>query len=397
MEQNLSPKNNPKHDNINGFKRFVVVKNKAKTKKVKHTDPGVSIIERMIVGLRVENVAIDRINLRIEKVKIKEFEELVMALKFYAKGDKLKALSDLKEDEDDLFHIRELEKLGGTDYRYNLYLSEGRTSDGAVYVGYKHNSARLGDTYDLKVELNPSKCNKAQESLLKALHHKLSDKVVRLVEFDVAIDIQHRTSNVYIINKSGKLPSSYDTTRYFGQKHTNGYLKLYDKLKEQKLSVSPQGSLYLTRVEFTLRPNDNTGLIYKDLEKYKFNLDKCYDIGLLDGITDITVKCMALALTHGHIKRSELPRKQKDEIKNELDKINNKLMIDKLLNDKWESLLNSVGDWFGLSRNYTKNYALFGTEQRDLTEEEQLLFESLLDFNNKKGHKKSLTESANLS
>ncbi len=437
LEQNLSPKNNPKHDNINGFKRFVVVKNKAKTKKVKHTDPGVSIIERMIVGLKVENVAIDRINLRIEKVKIKEFEELVMALKFYAKGDKLKVLNDLKEDEDDLFHIRELEKLGGTDYRYNLYLSEGRTSDGAVYVGYKHNSARLGDTYDLKVELNPSKCNKAQDSLLKALHHKLSDKVVRLVEFDVAIDIQHRTSNVYIINKSGKLPSSYDTTRYFGQKHTNGYLKMYDKLKEQRLEISPtsnvyiinksgklpssydttryfgqkhtngylkmydklkeqrleispKGSLYLTRIEFTLRPNDNTGLIYKDLEKYKFNLDKCYDIGLLDGINDITVKCMALALTHGHIKRSELPRKQKEEIKSELDKIDNKLTIDKLLNDKWESLLDSVSDWFGLSKNYTKNYALFGTEQRDLTEEEQLLFESFLDFNNKKEHKKRL-------
>lgn len=397
LEQNLSPKNNPKHDNINGFKRFVVVKNKAKTKKVKHTDPGVSILERMIVGLRVENVAIDRINLRIEKVKIKEFEELVMALKFYAKGDKLKVLNDLKEDEDDLFHIRELEKLGGTDYRYNLYLSEGRTSDGAVYVGYKHNSARLGDTYDLKVELNPSKCNKAQESLLKALHHKLGDKVVRLVEFDVAMDLQHRTSNVYIINKSGKLPSSYDTTRYFGQKHTNGYLKMYDKLKEQRLEISPKGSLCLTRIEFTLRPNDNTGLIYKDLEKYKFNLDKCYDIGLLDGINDITVKCMALALTHGHIKRSELPRKQKEEIKSELDKIDNKLTIDKLLNDKWESLLDSVSDWFGLSKNYTKNYAIFGTEQRELTEEEQLLFESLLDFNSKKEHKKSLTESANLS
>lgn len=392
MEQNLSPKNNPKHDNINGFKRFVVVKNKAKTKKVKHTDPGVSIIERMIVGLRVENVAIDRINLRIEKVKIKEFEELVMALKFYAKGDKLKVLNDLKEDEDDLFHIRELEKLGGTDYRYNLYLSEGRTSDGAVYVGYKHNSARLGDTYDLKVELNPSKCNKAQESLLKALHHKLGDKVVRLVEFDVAMDLQHRTSNVYIINKSGKLPSSYDTTRYFGQKHTNGYLKMYDKLKEQRLEISPKGSLYLTRIEFTLRPNDNTGLIYQDLEKYKFSLDKCYDIGLLDGINDITVKCMALALTHGHIKRSELPRKQKEEIKSELDKIDNKLTIDKLLNDKWESLLDSVSDWFGLSKNYTKNYAIFGTEQRELTEEEQLLFESLLDFNNKKGIKKGLTK-----
>lgn len=390
MEQNLSPKNNPKHDNINGFKRFVVVKNKAKTKKVKHTDPGVSILERMIVGLRVENVAIDRINLRIEKVKIKEFEELVMALKFYAKGDKLKVLNDLKEDEDDLFHIRELEKLGGTDYRYNLYLSEGRTSDGAVYVGYKHNSARLGDTYDLKVELNPSKCNKAQESLLKALHHKLGDKVVRLVEFDVAIDLQHKASDIYVINKSGKLPSSYDTTRYFGQKHTNGYLKLYDKLKEQKLSVSHEGSPHLTRVEFTLRPKDNTGMIYQELKQYQFDLDKSYDIGSLDMIDDITVKCMAISLTYGHIKRAELPRRQKDLITKELTRVGNKLRIDKLLNKHWNDLLNSVSQWFGESKDYTKNYAVFGTEQRELTEDERLLFESFLDFNNKKEHKKSL-------
>ncbi len=233
-----------------------------------------------------------------------------------------------------------------------------------------------------------------------------------------------------VINKSGKLPSSYDTTRYFGQKHTNGYLKLYDKLKEQKLSVSPQGSPHLTRVEFTLRPKDNTGMIYQELQQYRFDLDKSYDIGSLDVIDDITVKCMAISLTYGHIKRAELPRRQKDLITKELTRVGNKLRIDKLLNkhwvkcmaisltyghikraelprrqkdlitkeltrvgnklriDKllnkhWNGLLNSVSQWFGESKDYTKNYAVFGTEQRELTEDERLLFESFLDFNNK--------------
>ena len=346
--------------------------------------------------MKIENVAIDRINLRIEKVKFKEFEQLEMSLKHQQKGGKLKAFSDYQDTEDDLFHMRKLEKLGGADYRYNLYLDDG-SSGGAVYIAYRHNSAKPSEQYDLKIEFNPSKSNKAQESLFKVMARTLKLKIVRLVEFDVAMDLQHKASDIYVINKSGKLPSSYDTTRYFGQKHTNGYLKLYDKLKEQKLSVSPQGSPHLTRVEFTLRPKDNTGMICQELKQYRFDLDKSYDIGSLDVIDDITVKCMAISLTYGHIKRAELPRRQKDLITKELARVGNKLRIDKLLNKHWDDLLKGISQWFGESKDYTKNYAIFGTEQRELTEEEQLLFESLLDFNNKKEHKKSLTESANLS
>ncbi len=77
-------------------------------------------------------------------------------------------------------------------------------------------------------------------------------------------------------------------------------------------------------------------------------------------------------------------------ITKELAKVSNKLRIDKLLNRHWSDLLDGISQWFGESKDYTTNYAIFGTEQRDLTEEEKLLFESFLDFNNKKEYKKSL-------
>ncbi|MBC9704293.1 MAG: hypothetical protein H9W81_04600, partial [Enterococcus sp.] len=105
--------------------------------------------------MKIENVAIDRINLRIEKVKFKEFEQLEMSLKHQQKGGKLKVLSDYQDNENDLFHMRKLEKLGGADYRYNLYLDDG-SSGGAVYIAYKHNSAKPSEQYDLKIEFNPS-------------------------------------------------------------------------------------------------------------------------------------------------------------------------------------------------------------------------------------------------
>lgn len=335
----------------------------------------------------IENVAVDRVNLRIEKVTIKEFEQLDMRLQHLRHDSKLVLLAKRLDKEQGLFHIRTQEKLGGADYRYNIYLSEHDTTDGAIFIGYKHNSAKAGEYYDMKVEFNPNKANKVQVYLLQALESFINTKVVRMVECDIAIDIPYKPSDVYVVNKTGKLPSSCDTTRYFGQKHTDGYLKLYDKLKEQKLGVSSQGSENLTRIEFTLKPNGSDGLIYQKLLKYKVNLNKAYKVGLLHEITDISVKCMALALTNGYIKRSELPRSVKDEIDNTLLKSTNKMNIDIIINSRWQDLMESISEWFMWSSTYSQNYALFGTEERVLADDEQALFQELMEF----GYKKNLT------
>lgn len=336
----------------------------------------------------IENIAVDRVNFRIEKVSIKQFEQLDMRLQHLRHDSKLVLLDKRLDKEQGLFHIRTQEKLGNADYRYNIYVSEHETSDGSVFIGYKHNSAKASECYDMKIEFNPNKSNDVQGYVLKALKSIVKANVVRLVECDIAIDIPYKPSDVYVVNKSGKLPSSYDTTRYFGQKHTDGYMKLYDKLKEQKALASSKGSLDLARIEFTLKPNGSDGLIYQKLLKHKVNLNNSYDIGLLHEITDISKKCVALALKNGHIKRSEVPRSLKDELDRTLNKTTNKMNIDVIINSRWSDLMESISEWFMWSACMSGNVALFGSEERVITDDEQALFDEFMEF----GHKKKSTQ-----
>lgn len=346
----------------------------------------------------IENVAIDRLNLRIEKVTFKEFEELELQLRLLKRENKtkfleyedtknnIKNLYAFKDEEDGLFSIRLSEKLSLSEYRYQINLSEHDTTDGAVFIGYKHNSVKASEYYDMKIEFNPNKSNKAQRYLLQALNRVVGNKVVKLVSCDVAIDIPYKTDDVYIVNKTGKTPSSCDTTRYFGKKNTNGYLKLYDKLKEQKVSVSPEGSEQLTRVEFTLKFDD--GIPFAKLLKYKTDFDKMYTIGLLHDIEDVAVKCIARCLTRGEVKRSELPRYAKDIITKTLNKTTNKMKLNTIINSRWKDLMESISEWFMWSSTYSQNYALFGAEERVLTDDEQALFQEFMEI----GHKKNLNE-----
>lgn len=340
----------------------------------------------------IENVAIDRINLRIEKVTFKEFEELELQLRLLKRENKtkfleyedtknnIKNLYAFKDEEDGLFSIRLSEKLSLSEYRYQINLSEHDTTDGAVFIGYKHNSVKASEYYDMKIEFNPNKSNKAQRYLLQALNRVVGNKVVKLVSCDVAIDIPYKTDDIYIVNKTGKTPSSCDTTRYFGKKNTDGYLKLYDKLKEQKVNVSAKGSEQLTRVEFTLKFDD--GIPFAKLLKYKTDFDKMYTIGLLHDIEDVAVKCIARCLTRGEVKRSELPRYAKDTITKTLNKTTNKMKLNTIINSRWKDLMDSISEWFMKSAEYSDNMILFGLDQeREMNSVLEKAFNDLIDKN----------------
>ena len=340
----------------------------------------------------IENVAIDRINLKIEKVTLNEFTHFKMLLKLMSQNSKsdidnqiekyndnkdnkdniifLNSLPNSNKENESLFSFNEFEQLQASAYRYNIHLSEHETTDGAVFIGYKHNSSKSSSNYfDMKIEFNPNKSNKVQQHLLQALRRMLSDKVVKLVAYDIAIDIPYKTNDVYIMNKSNKTPSSCDTTRYFGKKNSDGYLKMYDKLKERGIQVSDKGSTDLTRIEFTFCPNKSDGIPFIKLKSHKVDLDKMFTIGLLDDIDDIPTKCVAMALTDGKIKRSQLPRYMKDTITKSLSDKQNRLELNKLIKSHWEDLLNSIKEWFLDSVDYSQNKILFGTDnERDMND-----------------------------
>jgi hypothetical protein len=65
-----------------------------------------------------------------------------------------------------------------------------------------------------------------------------------LVRWDYAIDVPVAIADVMIIG-SRKEKGLYKGTRYYGQRHKHGYLKVYDKQKEQGLDS------VLTRLEYT--------------------------------------------------------------------------------------------------------------------------------------------------
>lgn len=65
-----------------------------------------------------------------------------------------------------------------------------------------------------------------------------------LVRWDYAVDVPVKIADVMVIG-SRKEKGLYKGTRYYGQRHKHGYLKVYDKSKEQGLEEP------LTRLEYT--------------------------------------------------------------------------------------------------------------------------------------------------
>lgn len=67
-----------------------------------------------------------------------------------------------------------------------------------------------------------------------------------LVKYDYAIDIKSIADDISIYG-TRKEKGLYKGTRYFGQRHQHGYLKIYDKSKESNLDYN------CTRVEYTFK------------------------------------------------------------------------------------------------------------------------------------------------
>jgi len=101
----------------------------------------------------------------------------------------------------------------------------------------------------LRIKVNPNKHvgTALFDSVLKYISDNCKDGC--LVRYDYAVDIPVDISDVIVVG-SRKEKGLYKGTRYYGQRHKHGYLKVYDKAREQKLDCS------LTRLEYTYNPRD---------------------------------------------------------------------------------------------------------------------------------------------
>lgn len=331
--------------------------------------------------MEVKEVAIDRINLRVDKVTSQEWQQIIDGL-FY-----------LVRDEKVFDYIIPPEQLGIGDYRHNIHIDVSDDRQGSIYLGFQNNSSRLkaNGVYDMKIEFNPNKSTEGTQEVFKLLSGILKGKAVRLIECDIAIDIPYKIQDVYTVNVSGRKCVMYDTTRYFGKRHTDGYLKVYDKAKERREVANMDIGCDLTRIEFTCRPNARDGLGYQKLLKHKVQYDKLYQVGVVEEIDDFAVKCMVLAITSKEnvISYKNVPKAYRSILKKALSETADKMNVDVVINSKWKELMESIKQWFFDSAEKNELELIFGKgSERQVTDDEQALFEEFINFR----HKKSLTQ-----
>ena len=101
----------------------------------------------------------------------------------------------------------------------------------------------------IKVEFNPNKIYECQDlDLLIKLIKEYCYKGI-LLECDYAVDVPFKT--FHIISKSFKDKIIYNDSRYYGKRHNNGRLKIYNKARElydkEKISIDSE----ISRCEVT--------------------------------------------------------------------------------------------------------------------------------------------------
>lgn len=140
-----------------------------------------------------------------------------------------------------------------------------------TFGAFNHNtfSFWLGthfQTYDKtldtwKLELNPNKCMPCEFVSELFFLLKLYSKSIEVSEYDLAVDISVMREYVFLIKDNRKYSlyqnSQSDKTEYLGSRHTQGFVKLYNKQLEQKLQEP------LTRFELTCTTFDVESILHK--------------------------------------------------------------------------------------------------------------------------------------
>lgn len=143
-----------------------------------------------------------------------------------------------------------LDNLPGFRYEYytNYVWFEGFTFFLGKWSNYDKMDKSWYNLDMMRLKVNPNKHmgTELMNDVLAFLGEWCRDGV--LIRYDYAIDVPVPLSDVLVIN-SRKQKGLYKGTRYFGRRHSHGYLKIYDKAAEQKLDGD------LTRIEYTMVPD----------------------------------------------------------------------------------------------------------------------------------------------
>lgn len=107
----------------------------------------------------------------------------------------------------------------------------------------------------LRLYFNPNKNydNPALQNVLSFLVRCGWVQAWHFSRVDYALDVQGSLSAFYVLSR--KTETNYGTTRYYGKRGTSGYLRVYDKRKEQIDKVGEDIGFDWTRFEWEQRGN----------------------------------------------------------------------------------------------------------------------------------------------
>lgn len=264
-------------------------------------------------------------------------------------------------------------------YRYNLNFGFG---EGGVRIDYRHNTLPVDiKLCDLRIEFNPNKLSyldtkKDDEKNIKASEpskiffkifnetfNKKGEKKlltndwtghVRCVrEIDIAFDFNIPMDKIIVKSLSGKEHSIYKGTNYWGNKHTHGYTKMYDKKKERKKNKDKKYEKYehLTRIEYTMRMEGYVGV--NELSRIKdFEIMKGYQISIFDDEEfkkfDPTVKAYLLCYLNNLMQFKEMSRRYQEKTKKALENLS-QINLDYILTKTFkENILSTINKYIRL-------------------------------------------------
>ena len=133
-------------------------------------------------------------------------------------------------------HVEQWEINRVMDYRYNYSLKCGTSS---VYMAYWHNTqmGRNMDMHTLKVKFNFNKV-KDKEMFIWVCNEVLYSRLdrIRVGSVDMCTDVNAPIRNFIVDKGRKKNTRSFNDTMYFGDRHKNGAVKIYDKAKEMGIN-----------------------------------------------------------------------------------------------------------------------------------------------------------------
>lgn len=219
--------------------------------------------------------------------------------------------------------------VGKVTWEYHQQLNLVFEGGASLWIGYG-----IGNSKNkISIVFNP---NKLKDSKIYKYLQELGIEKAKVDELDVAYDIFRPPEQVLVLSNEGRQKNIYRGTIYFGNRHREGYCKVYNKAEEQGIK-----DIDWTRIEITHRPE---GIMLKYLQTYNPNDSRLYTVSVFEqGLWTkqkknvISLKAIALCLSNNLMSEKELTphlrRQIKDYMKNNIVNVN----FDEVYASQWKS------------------------------------------------------------